>query len=62
MSVTPAEAHPYWMKRIHDDGRMTDFIKLDQPMERRQDLPPLYVLNGALLLGSLRNIDGTGNI
>jgi CMP-N,N'-diacetyllegionaminic acid synthase len=50
VSVTPAEAHPYWMKRIHDDGRMTDFIKLDQPMERRQDLPPLYVLNGALYL------------
>ncbi len=50
VSVTPAEAHPYWMKQIHDDGRVTDFIKLDRPIDRRQDLPPLYALNGAIYL------------
>ncbi|MGB6064907.1 MAG: acylneuraminate cytidylyltransferase family protein [Desulfomonilaceae bacterium] len=50
VSVTLAGAHPFWMKRIHYDGRMTDFIKLDRPIDRRQDLPPLYVLNGAIYL------------
>jgi CMP-N-acetylneuraminic acid synthetase len=50
VSVTPVEAHPYWMKQIDGAGRMTDFIKLDQPIDRRQDLPEVYVLNGAIYL------------
>jgi N-acylneuraminate cytidylyltransferase/CMP-N,N'-diacetyllegionaminic acid synthase len=36
------------MKQIDGAGRMTDFIKLDQPIERRQDLPELYTVNGAI--------------
>jgi len=50
VSVTPAEAHPYWMKQIDGAGRITDFIKVDQPIYRRQDLPEVYVLNGAIYL------------
>jgi CMP-N,N'-diacetyllegionaminic acid synthase len=50
VSVTSAEAHPYWMKQIDGSGRMTDFIKLEQPIDRRQDLPEVYVLNGAIYL------------
>jgi CMP-N,N'-diacetyllegionaminic acid synthase len=50
VSVTPVEAHPYWMKQIDHAGRMTDFIKRDQPIDRRQDLPEVYVLNGAIYL------------
>jgi CMP-N,N'-diacetyllegionaminic acid synthase len=50
VSVTPAEAHPYWMKQIDGSGRMTDFIKLDHPIDRRQDLPEVFVLNGAIYL------------
>lgn len=50
VSVAPVEAHPYWMKRRDHDGRITDFMNVDQPIERRQDLPELYVLNGAIYL------------
>ncbi len=50
VSVTPVEEHPYLMKRIDGAGRMTDFIKLEQPIDRRQDLPEIYVLNGAIYL------------
>jgi N-acylneuraminate cytidylyltransferase/CMP-N,N'-diacetyllegionaminic acid synthase len=50
VGVTPVEAHPYWMKQMDGAGRMTDFIKLDQPIDRRQDLPEVYVLNGAIYL------------
>jgi len=50
VSVTPAEAHPYWMKQIDGSGRIKDFIKLEQPIDRRQDLPEVYVLNGAIYL------------
>ena len=50
VSVTPVECHPYWMKQIDKTGHMHDFITLETPITRRQDLPPLYSLNGALYL------------
>jgi N-acylneuraminate cytidylyltransferase/CMP-N,N'-diacetyllegionaminic acid synthase len=50
VSVTRVEEHPYWMKRVDDEGRMADFIEQDQPIDRRQDLPELFNLNGAIYL------------
>jgi CMP-N,N'-diacetyllegionaminic acid synthase len=50
VSVTPVKEHPYWMKQRDAEGRIVDFIKLDRPIERRQDLTELYVVNGAIYL------------
>lgn len=50
VSVIPANQHPYWMKRLDNEGLIQAFIPLDQPFERRQDLPPVYALNGAIYL------------
>lgn len=50
LSVMPVERHPYWMKRIGRNGRLHDFIQLRGPIPRRQDLPPLYALNGGIYL------------
>lgn len=50
VSVCPAHQHPYWMKRITDDGRLVDFLSLNTDYTRRQDLPPVYALNGAIYL------------
>jgi N-acylneuraminate cytidylyltransferase/CMP-N,N'-diacetyllegionaminic acid synthase len=50
VSVTPVEHHPYWVMRLGADGRLSDFLTPDPPITRRQDLPPLYALNGALYL------------
>jgi len=50
VSVTPVEEHPFAMKRMDEDGRMTDYVGQENPVNRRQDLPPLYVLNGAIYL------------
>ncbi|MGD0088584.1 MAG: acylneuraminate cytidylyltransferase family protein [Planctomycetota bacterium] len=50
LSVFPASQHPFWMKKINSAGEMESFLKLDREYERRQDLPPAYVLNGALYL------------
>jgi CMP-N,N'-diacetyllegionaminic acid synthase len=50
ISVTPVAHHPYWTKRLDAAGRLTDFIAQEQPVRRRQDLPPAYALNGALEL------------
>lgn len=56
VSVTEADAHPNWTYRLEGaaaDGRDGDGAMLqpyiDAPVAlRRQDLPPAYVLNGAL--------------
>jgi CMP-N,N'-diacetyllegionaminic acid synthase len=50
VSVCPVRQHPYWMKRITDDGRLVDFLSLDRTYAARQDLPPVYALNGAIYL------------
>ena len=54
VSVTPAEHHPHWMKRIDDSGRLHPWATGDIAT-RRQDLPPAYALNGAIYL-ALRGV------
>jgi CMP-N,N'-diacetyllegionaminic acid synthase len=50
VSVTAVHEHPYWMKRIGEDGRLEDFVVQERPVTRRQDLPAAYALNGAIYL------------
>jgi CMP-N,N'-diacetyllegionaminic acid synthase len=60
-SVCQAEHHPYWMKRIEDE-RLTPFIggadELAYP--RRQLLPPVYRLNGAVDVVRCSAVAATG--
>ena len=46
VSVCQAEQSPYWMYSIQD-GRLKPLLSASA-VTRRQDLPPLYVLNGAV--------------
>jgi CMP-N,N'-diacetyllegionaminic acid synthase len=47
VSVSEAEQHPNWMYRLGTDHRM--HAVMDAPLiSNRQDLPPVYALNGAL--------------
>ena len=50
VGVCPAHNHPYLTKRILEDGKLADFISVDMAYMRRQDLPPAYVINGAIYL------------
>lgn len=50
VSVCEVHDHPYWTKRVEADGRLVDFLSLDREYVRRQELPPAYVLNGAIYL------------
>jgi CMP-N,N'-diacetyllegionaminic acid synthase len=61
VSVTPVEDHPFWMKRIDENGCLEDFIPNTRTVNRRQDLPPVYALNGAIYLVRRRALleDGT---
>lgn len=47
ISVCEAESHPYWMQVFNGD-RLEHFIKQESPTLRRQDLPAVYKLNGAV--------------
>jgi N-acylneuraminate cytidylyltransferase/CMP-N,N'-diacetyllegionaminic acid synthase len=50
ISVSEADTHPYWMKRINDRGELEDFSPVPGKYSQRQDLPPAYKLNGAIYL------------
>jgi CMP-N-acetylneuraminic acid synthetase len=47
VSVSAPEKHPYWMYRLGSDHRLQPLIDIS-PITRRQELPPVYALNGAL--------------
>lgn len=47
VSVSPAQESPYWMYRLDDAGRLVPLLP-DSRLVRRQDLPPVYHLNGAV--------------
>lgn len=42
--------HPYWTFRMNKDERLSEFIKIKNKPERRQDLPKLYRINTALYI------------
>jgi CMP-N,N'-diacetyllegionaminic acid synthase len=50
VSVCEAVHHPYDCKRILGDETLADLISTDIVYLRRQDLPPVYALNGAIYL------------
>lgn len=67
VSVREAEESPYWMYTMDPGGRMSPVLPAANRAPRRQDLPPVHVLNGAVYVArteALRRerafvIDGT---
>jgi len=55
VSVTEAEQSPYWMYTI-ENGKMKPIIEQDKLTTRRQDLPNVYVLNGAIYVARVEDI------
>ncbi len=49
VSVTEAQQSPYWMYKLDDDMRLNPFVQ-HQIINRRQDLPKIYALNGAVYI------------
>lgn len=50
VSVVAAERHPLWMKTMDVAGYIHDYAPSESLPARRQDLPPVYALNGAVYL------------
>lgn len=49
ISLVKVHQHPYTSKRMIEDGRLVPFMEIPGSV-RRQDLPELYVPNGAIYL------------
>ncbi len=52
VSVTPASQHPSWMYHMDGDGRLVHFLN-EEPIARRQELPRIYALNGAIYVAHI---------
>lgn len=50
VSVCEAEEPPYWMYGMGPQGRLRKLIDTPEGVTRRQDLPPSYLLNGAIYI------------
>jgi CMP-N,N'-diacetyllegionaminic acid synthase len=48
VSVSLVEEHPQWMYRLGNDSRLAPVLPADSRASRRQDLPAVYSLNGAV--------------
>lgn len=48
VSVSPVEQSPYWMYTVDEHNRLHPLIDEERQVSRRQDLPAVYTLNGAI--------------
>lgn len=60
VSVTEPEKSPYWMYLIDDKERLFPLIATLENFDRRQDLPKVYALNGALYMANCAWLLNTG--
>ncbi|MBF0311449.1 MAG: acylneuraminate cytidylyltransferase family protein [Magnetococcales bacterium] len=60
MSVAPARENPGWMYRIGQEGVMTPLMGEDSVAFRRQALPPVFILNGAVHMAKTDWLHRTG--
>lgn len=61
VSVTKVDQSPYWMYRISDDERLHNILDPLPNIGRRQDLPPVYTLNGAIYIAKIDWLLNTKN-
>jgi CMP-N,N'-diacetyllegionaminic acid synthase len=53
VSVALAEQSPYWMYSLEEGGGLKAVLGDHREFNRRQELPPIYVLNGAIYIAEI---------
>ncbi len=53
VSVTEVDQSPYWMYRVMKKNRLQRLLPSIEGCVRRQDLPPIYALNGAIYIARI---------
>lgn len=59
VGISEVTRHPYWMFTM-DNNRLEEFIAIPNKPERRQELPKLYAINGALYMTQKKYFDQAG--
>lgn len=59
VSVTEPDKSPYWMYRLDDANAMTPILDKPDGFSRRQDLPEVYALNGAVYVAQTKWLQET---
>jgi N-acylneuraminate cytidylyltransferase len=54
VSVAEPDKSPYWMYTVGSSGRMQPLIETGETFNRRQDLPQVFALNGAVYVADCR--------
>lgn len=62
VSVCEPDKSPYWMFTINDLGRMERLPDSGQAAARRQDLPAVYALNGAVYVADIKTLSLTESL
>lgn len=62
VSVCEVEHSPYWMRVLDNDGRVKPFVETEREFLRRQDIPLVYRLNGALFITRRNSIINKGRL
>lgn len=52
VSVSPVDQSPYWMYRLGDNQNLVPVVEAPLGVTRRQDLPAVYALNGAVYVAN----------
>jgi N-acylneuraminate cytidylyltransferase/CMP-N,N'-diacetyllegionaminic acid synthase len=60
-SVSEADTHPYWTYRLNADQTMAQFLDV-APVARRQDLPAVFSLNGAMYFADANWLRDSGSL
>jgi CMP-N-acetylneuraminic acid synthetase len=50
VSVSPATSHPYWCRRVDQDGRLRRLDGVPESVARSQELPRVWQFNGLLYI------------
>lgn len=61
VSVCESEESPYWMYEIRDNGVLTSLFPNKKNISRRQDLPPVFSLNGAIYIADIKWLKSSKN-
>ena len=61
VSVTQADTHPYWTYHLNADQTMARFVDA-APVARRQDLPAVFSLNGAMYYADANWLRDSGSL
>jgi CMP-N,N'-diacetyllegionaminic acid synthase len=54
VSVTEMEKSPYWMYTVDTEGHLHNLLKINKIFQRRQDMPKVFALNGAVYVAEIR--------